>query len=184
MVELSYIYKTHGPVNSDVWLVSKWLESFISKKHWKFVSKWRFQLVLIVVNNCPGFPVFIVDCHICTCCILRILSRWYDLTRRLIDLDVRFDVTKSAVRTNMGVELIPLFRQLLFALIPDCVNLAAANQTWTTDLTSQDSSMSIWLGQSKWPVSLFDYFFSFKRSSSAWVPRFELPTPSIAKSDH
>ncbi|THD22009.1 hypothetical protein D915_007233 [Fasciola hepatica] len=75
-----------------------------------------------------------------------ILSRWCNLTQRLIDLDTRFDVTKSAMSTNASVEMIPLIRQLLSAFIPDCVNLAAASPT-CTDLTSQDSSVSIWLGQ-------------------------------------
>ncbi|TPP67657.1 hypothetical protein FGIG_07883 [Fasciola gigantica] len=75
-----------------------------------------------------------------------ILSRWCNLTQRLIDLDTRFDVTKSAISTNASVEMIPLIRQLLSAFIPDCVNLAAASPT-CTDLTSQDSSVSIWLGQ-------------------------------------
>ncbi|KAG5453769.1 hypothetical protein CSKR_113211 [Clonorchis sinensis] len=79
----------------------------------------------------------------------RILRRWCSLSIRLINLDPRLDMGDAdAVPTHSrkGGEFLGLLRQLLSALLPDCVQLAAAKHS-STDFGSQDSTMSVFLGQ-------------------------------------
>ncbi|KER18056.1 hypothetical protein T265_12387 [Opisthorchis viverrini] len=80
----------------------------------------------------------------------RILRRWCSLSIRLINLDPRLDMGEAdAVSTHSrkGGEFLRLLRQVLSALLPDCVQLAAAKHS-STDYGSQDSTMSVFLGQS------------------------------------
>ncbi|OON20849.1 hypothetical protein X801_03262, partial [Opisthorchis viverrini] len=79
----------------------------------------------------------------------RILRRWCSLSIRLINLDPRLDMGEAdAVSTHSrkGGEFLRLLRQVLSALLPDCVQLAAAKHS-STDYGSQDSTMSVFLGQ-------------------------------------
>ncbi|GAA47148.1 hypothetical protein CLF_100010 [Clonorchis sinensis] len=79
----------------------------------------------------------------------RILRRWCSLSIRLINLDPRLDMGDAdAVPTHSrkGGEFLRLLRQVLSALLPDCVQLAAAKHS-STDYGSQDSTMSVFLGQ-------------------------------------
>ncbi|KAF5402447.1 hypothetical protein PHET_04370 [Paragonimus heterotremus] len=81
-----------------------------------------------------------------------ILDRWANLTILLMNSNSLLNVKPTPTKhLRVGESFLHLIHQFLSALLPDCIHLAASHSF--TEYGSQDSSLSVFLGQT--PVILY-----------------------------